>query len=105
MIGLKVRVAGDHHFKSNHTEGAIVEHNDLDGQLVLFYGQQFPHEHRQSAVATHRDDLTFRTSNLRSDCMRQSVGHRSVTEGSDDPAATVWSDVTCRPHVAHAGVD
>ena len=36
--------------------------------------------------------------------MRQSVGHRSVQEGSDETTGTQRIDVTSRPHIAHAGV-
>ena len=66
---------GSLHFKFNEGQRAIVENDNFNRQIELLQRQQFSHQHRQPAVTGKGDDLAIWKRRLRTDGLRQRIGH------------------------------
>ena len=51
----------------HEAELAVVEYDDLDRQLFLDQREQIAHQHRETAIAAQRNDLTARVARLQAD--------------------------------------
>src|SRR6266481_3372420 len=56
------------------------------------------HEHRETAVARHRDNLAAGIGSLRPNSVRQRVGHRSMVEGTEETPFPVHGEIACCPN-------
>ncbi len=104
QVRLKVGKARDLHLHFHHAKRAVVEHHELDGEVVLRDRQYISHTHRKSAVAAHCDNLPSGISELGADGLGKRVRHGPVSEGTDQPAIFGWTDIPRRPDVAHPSV-
>ena len=86
-------------------ERRVVEHDDLHRQVQHLHRDELAQQHRQPAVAGHRDDVPAAAGQGRADRVRERVGHGPVQERADHAALAVRRDVPGGPDVAHAGVD
>src|SRR5271169_7067789 len=69
------------HLEFHHPQSAVVEHKDLNGEVVLRQCQQVTHEHRETAISGHRDYLSSWIGTLSADGLRKRVGHGTVVKG------------------------
>jgi len=60
----------------------VPEHNDFYRAGSTMEFQQITKQHRDASVAGHRDNLSIRRGKLSADCLRQSIRHGAVREGS-----------------------
>src|SRR5699024_5650905 len=67
VVGAVIWYAVYEHFQLDHSEGGVVENDELHRQVVRLQCQQLAHEHRQSTVARHRDHLPAGGGQLRAD--------------------------------------
>jgi hypothetical protein len=51
-----------------------------------------------AAIARQRDHLAFAIARLRTDCLRNCIGHRSVSEGSEKTALAVHAQISRSPN-------
>src|SRR6202042_3306982 len=85
--------AGGLLFDINEAELAVIEHHDLDRQLLLHDSQHIAHEHGKAAVARHADNLAVRLTLLQSDRRRHPARHRAVQQAAEGPSFTARIDM------------
>jgi len=103
QVGAEVQDAGRLHLQLDEGQRVVPEDHDLDGQLELPEGEQFAHEHGETAVSAHGDDLSAGMADLRSDGLGQGIGHRSMVEGAEERPAAVHREVAGRPDGRRGG--
>ncbi len=104
QICSKIDDAGCFHFQLHKSQRVVLEDNHLDRHLQLPKREQIAHEHRESAVPGQRDHLTARMTHLRSNGLRERIGHGTVIEGADYPPFAVHRQVAGRPNRRSANV-
>src|SRR6202012_1830517 len=66
-IHLEVGQSHDLHFQLDHAQASVVEHDDPDGKVVLFYGCKVAEQHGDTAISAHRDDFAVGAGQCRAD--------------------------------------
>nr|GEU28584.1 hypothetical protein [Tanacetum cinerariifolium] len=85
------------HFQFHEAQRAVVEHDDLDGQVQLQQRDELAHHHGKAAVAGKGYHLPVRVRHLRADGVQHGVGHRAVVERPHQPPPAVQFQVTRGP--------
>ena len=68
---------------AHHAEVVIIQHEDLDRQLMNSCGRQFTKGHLESTVTRNRNHGLIRAGKLRPDRSRKSKSHRACTTGAE----------------------
>src|SRR6201993_982685 len=83
QVRLIVGKARHLHFDFYHSQCTVVEHEELDGEVVLRDCQYIPQAHGKSAVAAHCDHLSSWIGELSANGLGKCVCHGPVREGPD----------------------
>src|ERR1700728_2776796 len=78
QVRLIVGKSSGFHLEFHHPQSAVVEHQDLNRQVVLGQREQVAHEHRKTAVSGHGDHLASRKGTLGPDGLGERVRHGPV---------------------------
>jgi hypothetical protein len=76
-------------------EAVVLEHDRLEGQLLLHGGGELGHQLGEAAVADDRDRLVIRKSERGRDRERQARRHRSEHAGAGGALAGAQAQMTC----------
>src|SRR6266481_4221601 len=82
----------------------VLEDDHLHRQVLLFQGNDIPHEHRETTITRERDDLAPGIGSLCSDSLRHCVCHRSMVKGAKKTPFPVHREVACGPNYGRAYV-
>ena len=89
---------------THHAEPAIVDQQDLHGQLMAAHRREFGHRHLEAAVTTDRDDRALGVGELRADRGRQPEAHRTEPRGREEIARMNRALALRGPHLMLADV-
>ena len=91
------RHAHSFRLQRDQPERRIVIDHGLHRQLVVHGGQEFAHQHVETAVAAERDDLARTVERLDAIGLTKRCSNGSVVEGADDPLRSALTDPVARP--------
>lgn len=66
----------------HHSEARIVEHDELDGQLVRSVSDQISHEHREATITAKGDHLAMRVLLRCAERLWHRIRHRTEIKRS-----------------------
>jgi hypothetical protein len=97
QAGSKIEDAGRLHFQFDKGQRAVVKDDGLDRQLQLAKREQIAHEHGETTVSRHRDHLTAGMTDLRSNRLRERIGHGAVHERAEQSALAIHVEIARGP--------
>ena len=72
---------------------------------MLHGGEEFAHQHVETAVAAKRDDLARTVERLDAVGLTERGAHRAIVERADDPLLAALANPVARPEGVEPGVD
>ncbi len=97
---MKIGISGKHTFGAllelDKAQRTIVEHRDLDRQLLLHGGDHVAHQHGKAAVAGDHDHLPVRERCFRPKPAAQSARHRAMEQACEGAILTGRGNVPQR---------